>query len=300
MIVRSDIAQSLKYGGRAAFLEGLKHYPVKRQLIAEPATSSGNEEVYLGLGANPLPLEALDQVQPRGVTERSITIVNKDWETTFEVSHNAINDDRVGHLEDKMRSAGEAFQRHMDKLCWQALNGGDGTTYGSCYDGLEFFDTLHVDAGADYTTAQSNLGTTTLSLDGFNTIWQAAVTLRDDRGEFVEAPLDLLLVNQANMVVAAQICNNELAYDTANREVNPFTGMFRFYWTPHFDAAAWTISSTLRGHRPIIFQLREAPDMEEPWDDRSVAFEGGARYFKFSARYWLGYANYRNAYMGKT
>jgi len=300
MIVRTDIAKSLEYGAKAQFLEGRNLWTPTRELIADPVTSTGKDETYVGLDDPPMPREAVDQVVLRGLAERGITIVNKDWETTLPVSHNAINDDRVGHVVPWMKKAGMRFEQHMDKLCWQALNGGDGTTYGLCYDGNEFFDAAHADANAEYTTAQGNLGTTALDLDGFNTIWIAAQGIKDSRGEYLEIPFDLLSVSPTGMTVAAQICNNEMAYDTGNREVNPFNGKFRYHDSVHFDSTAWVLSCTLPGFKPIIFQLREAPKLEPVWDDRSVAFEGGVRYFKFSARYWLGFSNWRYAFMGKT
>ena len=299
MITRTDIAKSLEYGVKAAFLEGRDLWTPTRDLIAEPATSTGKEETHVGLADPPMPVEAVDQVQVRGLKERYITIENKDWETTLAITHNAINDDRVGHVVPWMRKAGTRFEQHMDKRCWQALNGGDGDAYGLCYDGQYFFDTDHVDEGAEYVTAQSNLGTTTLTLDGFNTIWIAAQGILDSRGEYLEIPFDLLTVSPTLMTVAAQICNNENAYDTGNREVNPFNGKFRYHHSAHMGAASWAISCTLPGFRPIIFQLRQKPELVV-WDDHMVAMGSGIRYMKWSARYEIGYANWRYAYLGKT
>jgi len=299
MIVRTDIAKSLEYGAKAQFLEGRGLWTPTRDLIAESVTSSGKEETYVGLDDPPMPREAVDQVVPRGLAERDITIVNKDWETTIAITHNAINDDRVGHVLPWMRKAGMRFEQHMDKRCWLALNSGDAATYGLCYDGNEFFDAAHADANAEYTTAQGNIGTTTLTLDGFNTIWIAAQGILDSRGEVLEVPLDLLSVSPTNRVMAANITDNENAFDTGNREINPFTGEFRYHWTPYFDTNAWVLSSTMPGFKPIIFQLRQAPELVV-WDDNMVAMGGGVRYMKWSARYDLGYSNWRYAYLGKT
>ena len=299
MIVRTDIAKSLEYGGRAQFLEASRAWPSTRALIAAPAVSTGNEETYLGLGAHPMPVKARGEAMVRGLNARSITIVNEDWEVTLGVSHNAINDDRVGHVLPWMRSAGMRFEQAMDKRCYQALDAGDASTYGLCYDGHEFFDTVHADASAEYVTAQANLGTTTLTLDGFNTIWVLAKALRDARGEFVDMPFDLLTVGPALKMMAAQICDNNLAYDTANREINPYAGEFRYQVNPNMGAAAWVISCSLLPEKPVIFQLREAPTMTV-WDDEMVVQEGGLRLFKWTARYEVGYGDWRTAYMGKT
>jgi len=299
MIVRSDIAKSLEYGAKASFLEGRNAWPVKRNLIASDATSTGKEETYVGLGSHPMPIEAGGRITPRGLVERNVKITNKDWEVTLAVSHNAINDDRAGHVLPWMRKAGLKFEQHMDYLCFAALDAGDGTTYGSCYDTQYYFDSDHADIGADYTTAQGNLGTTTLTLDGFNTIWVAAKAFRDDRGELVDIPFDLLVVPPALLSVGAQICNNAQAYDTANREINPYAGQIRLLVSPYLGTTAWVLACSLYPDKPIIFQLRQAPELTV-WDDEEVTAEGGVRYFKWMARYNIGYGDWRLAYMGKT
>jgi phage major head subunit gpT-like protein len=299
MIVRSDIAKSLEYGGRAQFLEGRGAWPVQRNLIASPATSTGKKETYLGLGAFPMPIEARDKVVARGLIEKYIEIENKDWEATLAISHNAINDDRVGHVLPWCRSAGSRFEQHMDKLCFQALDAGDAATYGLCYDGLYYFSASHTEAKADYTTVQSNLGTTTLSLDGFNTIWVLAKALKDDRGELVDMPFDLLIVPPALVTVAAQICDNREAYDTANREINPWAGKFRYVVSPYLGSTAWILACSTVADKPIIFQQRQAPELTV-WDDETIVADGGVRYFKWFARYQVGFGDWRLAYMGKT
>ena len=38
----------------------------------------------------------------------------------------------------------------MDKLVFQALNGGDGSTYGLCYDGQNYFSSSIPGAGVSY------------------------------------------------------------------------------------------------------------------------------------------------------
>lgn len=299
MIARSDIAKSLEYGVKAAFLEGRNLWTPTRDLIAESVTSSGKEETYVGLADPPMPVEAVDQAQVRGLKERHITITNKNWEATLAITHNAINDDRVGHVVPWMRKAGMRFEQAMDKRCWAALNAGDASTYGLCYDGQYFFDDDHVDKGAEYVTAQANLGTTTLDLDGFNIIRIAALALLDSRGEYQEVPYDLLTCSPTLMPVASQICNNEHAYDTGNREMNPFNGKYRYHESQHMGTTSWVISCTLPGFKPIIFQLRQSPQLVV-WDDHMTVMEGGIRYMQWTARYELGYANWRYAFMSKT
>lgn len=298
-IVRTDIAKSLLYGSKAQFLGGRQAWPSQRQFVASPAASTGEKETYVGLGASPFPVEAVDQVQVRGLNERYIEITNKGWEVTLGVTHNAINDDRVGHVLPWMRTAGERFEQHMDERVFAALDAGDGSTYGLCYDGQNFFSASHADPSAEYTTAQGNTGALALNLDNFNTTWVLAKAFRDARGKFVNLPYNLLIVGPALRTMAAQICDNAEAYDTANREVNPYSGEFSYIVNPNMSSTAWVISSTAITDRPLIFQLRQVPELTV-WDDDSVAFEGGVRYYKWYARYEVGYGDWRLAFLGNT
>lgn len=297
-IFREDVAAHLEYGIKTGFLKGQKTYTPVRQLIAQETTSSGKQEDYADLGAVPMPVEYADMVQVRGTHEVSLTITNKDWEVTIGITHNAINDNRVGNLETWARQAGRNFEKHMDKLVFLALNAGDGTTYGKCYDGLSLFNDSHYDPGAEYTTTQDNKYALTLSLDNFETVKVAAARFKDGRGEYVGYDHDLLIVPPDLERIAAQITGNEWAYDTANREINPYNGKVRMLVNPWLDTTAWFLVASGEIVKPIIFQLRQAPKLSI-WDDEKAA-EGGVRFFKFHARYYVGYGDWRTAIMGNT
>jgi phage major head subunit gpT-like protein len=107
------------------------------------------------------------------------------------------------------------------------LNSGDSSTYSLCYDGSDFFDNDHADAGASYATSQDNENALALSLDNFNTVWIAAQKFRDDQGEFTGYNYDLLVVPPDLWSVAMNVTGNMQAMDTANREDNPFSGLLK-------------------------------------------------------------------------
>lgn len=296
-IYREDIAQHLEYGVRTGFLKGQNTYTPMRSAIAAETTSTGKKEDYADLGTIPMPVETADLPTVRGTHEVSITVTNKDWDITIAISHNAINDDRVGNLDMWARQAGRNFERHMDKLCFLALNAGDGSTYGLCYDGQNLFSNSHADAGAEYTTAQDNLNGLTLTLDNYETVSVAANLFMDGRGEYVGYNHDLLIVPPALRRTGAQIVDNEWAYDTGNRERNPYNGD-RMMVIPWLDATAWFKVASGEMVKPIIFQLRQAPDLSV-WDNEMAA-EGGVRYYKFFARYYIGYGDWRTAICGNS
>jgi len=236
----------------------------------------------------------------QGFIEKSKTITPTDWEITVGISYNDVKDDQTGNLLRKVKSAGDNFQRHINKRVFQVLNGGDGSTYGLCYDDNEYFDTQHADAGAHYSTVQSNLGTSALSIDNFETALIAARKFLDDQGEYCNFGFDQLVVSPELERTAYQIVNNPNVYDTANHEVNPYAGRFK---TPivsaQMDSTAWILTASEESVKPLIVAMREKPHLQA-YGFKSEAVKGGLYWFKFYGRYEVHYADWRLAYMGKS
>lgn len=296
-IYRQDLAKQLEYGIRTGFLKGRKAYAPVRSAIAIETQSTGKEETYSDVGTISMPQETTDKPAIRGMHEVNVTVTNKDWDITVGVTHNAINDNRVGNIETWAQQAGRQFERHMDKLCFQALNAGDSDTYGKAYDGKNFFANDHVDSGADYTTVQDNMWGFTLNDDNFETVEVAANLFKDGRGEECGYMYDLLVVAPNNKRIGTQIAENDWMYDTSSREINPYQGT-QLLISPYLDSTAWFLVASSEMIKPIILQVRQAP-MLKVWDD-DLKSEGGMRYFKWSARYNVGYGDWRTVAMGNT
>lgn len=223
----------------------------------------------------------------------------KDFEITVGISHNAVKDDQTGTLEQKCRAAGSNFQLHISNQAFKALNDGDGTNFGLCYDGLNMFSNSHVDKGAQYSTVQDNLFGSALSLDTFETVRVAAANFKQDQGEFTNYNYDLLVVSPALERLAAQITNNPFAYDTANRENNPYAGATRYIVSPKLDSTAWFLTASSAPVKPILVVMREQPNLQSAWFDPETV-DGGTYYFKFFARYNHYYGDWRLAVMGNS
>jgi hypothetical protein len=321
MITRTDILAHLERNARGGFLAAMKAYTPLRAPFCGQTPSDGPFEIYADLGAVPWPgqnggqggsqgtdgrigaeqtsgLHEGGPITVLGGNERSIVVYNDDWNIPIGVWHNAINDGKAS-LEQWARNAGNRFQQHQDYLAFAALNGGDGTTYGKCYDGLYFFSNSHVDKNAQYTTVQDNLNGLALSLDNFETVRVAAAAFKDDRGQ----PCGFdhsLLVHSVNLErVAAQIVSNREAYDTANREMNPYAGKITGLRAPggYVDSTFWAIVDPSQPQKPINIQLRQAPELVF-WDDHTQG--NGVRYYKWVARYTVFYGDWRLASMGNS
>ena len=296
-MISGNIPQHLLVAARTGFLTTASPAVPSYSPIASVIDMNARSIDLVDLGAAPMPVESKGRTQKQDFIEKAMTITPKDWEITVRISHNAVKDDQTGTLERKCRAAGENFQLHISNLAFQALNDGDATTnFGACYDGLAFYSNSHVDKGAAYSTVQDNLNGLALSLDNFETARVSAAQFRQDQGEFVGYNHDLLVVSPALERVAANICNNPFAYDTANRENNPYAGVTRYMVHPKLDSTAAILVASGASVKPILVAMREQPNLQSAWFDPETV-DGGMYNFKFFARYNHFYGDWRTAIM---
>ena len=322
MISRKDVAAMMERNVRTGFLMGRKDYTPLRSPFCKDVTSDGPFEVYGDMGSPPWPIQnagmqgdggddsrtgapqvgSLNEgraVTVIGGTERSLTVYNIDWEVVTGIFHNAIDDSQSTDLEDWARSAAVSFNRHKDYQAFSALNSGDGTTYGNCYDGQEFFDSDHADPGAEYTTDQDNELDSVLSLDNFEIAKVAASKFLDGRGQPVGFNHSLLIVPPDLERIASQIATNREDYGVGNRATNPYAGNVSMLVAPGgwLDTTAWFLVESGLPQKPIILQVRKEPELVI-WDDETQG--SGIRYFKFHARYNVFYGDWRLAILGNS
>lgn len=322
MITRTDILAHLERNMRVNFLDGSKAYVPKRTAFCGEEGSDGAFETYADMGATPWPSQNGGQSGAQGTdgrtdgqqvgglheggpitvlggNERSMTVYNRDWEVSIGITHNAINDDRIGNMERWALSAGSRFEQHKDWLAFNALNTGAANTYGLCYDGQVFFSASHADIGAQYTTAQSNVQSLALSLDNFETVHVASGKYLDDRGQPSGFGGNLLIHSLDLTRIASQITDNTEDYATADRKKNPYVGDVSRLAAPgtYLDTTAWFLVDTTVPQKPIYLQMRQAPDLFF-WDDHTQG--NGVRYYKWTSRYEAFYGDWRLCTQGNT
>lgn len=111
--------------------------------IANEMTSDSATETYEGVGNVPAVREWLGGKQVNGLTRQTLTITNKDWESTIGFKVKDLRRDKTGFL--RMRIA-ELMQRaveHDAKLISDLIEAGAGTTVAACYDGAALFSDSH-------------------------------------------------------------------------------------------------------------------------------------------------------------
>lgn len=298
-MISGDTPKHLVVAARTGFLQALKAKKYNWQRVAQPLNMTAKSIDLVDLGMAPMPTNSKSGVTIQDYIERTKTVTPADWDLTVWISENALNDDQTGTLDQRVRSAGDRFQQHINNRVFTVLNAGDSQTYGAAYDSQDFFDSDHVDAGAAYSTAQDNEHVLTLNPDNFNTVWVASQTVRDDQGEFLEYGYDLLVVNPTNRKAAAQIADNPQESDTANREINPYAGQIQYITAPQLDTNAWHLIASSETVKPLIVAIREQPHLQSTWFDPKSP-DGGRHYFKFFARYEVHYGLWQLAQQGNT
>lgn len=298
-MISGNVPTHLLVAARTGFLTALKAPEMPWQRVANTINMDAKAIDLVDLGGAPMPTQSKGGGVVQDFIEKNLTVKPTDWELLVWISYNAVQDDQTGTLNNRVRGAGSNFQKHLNNRVFSALNGGDGTTYGLCYDGLNFFSASHKDKGAAYQTAQSNLNALALSLDNFTTVNVAAQKYLDDQGEYINFNGDLLVVAPELEYTAAQICQNPTAYDTGNREMNPYSGRKNYIVTPQFDSTAWVLIDSQEPIKPLIVAMREQPNLQDAWFDPKAA-DGGRYYFKFYARYEVYFGDWRLATLGNS
>jgi len=299
-MISGNFPKHLIVGARTGFLAGEKaaNTPWNRVAMVENMTASAVDLV--DLGASPMPTQNVGRPVIKEFIEKTIEIKPVTWDTVIRVAYNAVQDDQTGNIMRKARGAGSRFQRHINNLVFKALNAGDGTTYGLCYDGQEFFDSDHVDKGGNYQTAQDNEYALALSNDNFDIVKVAASKVKDDQGEFSDYNFNLLVVPPDLEKAAAQITDNREEAGTGNRDINPYSGKVDYIVSAQLDSTAWHVIAEKEEVKPIIVAMRQAPMLQEAWFAPMEGTEGGYYYIKFYARYQVFYGDWRLAFQGNT
>lgn len=297
-MISSNVPLHMVVGARTGFLRAVKEIETQWQMLASTYNLDGKSQDFVDFGAAPMPTTNRSGMTVQDIIERGQTVTPKDWDITVFLSHNAMMDERTGELKAKVLSAGQNFNKHMNKLVFQHLNGGDGASVLG-YDGKNFFNNSHVDKGAFYQTNQSNINALALSPDNFETVSVAAQNYRDDQGEFIAFAPNLLVVPPAYERIAGQITANPFIYNNANHENNPWSGRYSYIVSPYLDSTSWFLVDTNESIKPIMFVMREQPNLQSAWFDPDKP-EGGYYYFKFFARYNVFWTDWRLATMGNS
>ena len=297
MAIGGNLPKHLEVAARTAVLGAQARDDMPYRLVADEVDLTAKSTTFVDLGGMPIPSQNPKVVE--SMIEKGKTVTPVDFYLTVSLSQNAIDDDQTGSLERRFANVLPAFQRHINDLVFTYLNAGDGTTYGTSLTGLSLFNDAQIYPNAKNQTAQDNKYALALSIDNFTTAWVAARQFKDDQSNYYNFDYKLLVCSPTLIREAANITANQSAYDTANREENPFARMGMSYLTvPQFDTTAWCLISDAP-MKPMFVAIRKRPELLSQ-DFEADAGEGGMWYWRYHGRYTVDYGDPLLAIMGNT
>lgn len=124
-------------------------------LVSMLFTSDQESETYKWLGQVPQMREWIGGRLAKGLTEQGITIANKKYESTLEISVDDLRRDKTGQIMVRIGEQARRALAHWASLLSTIMING---TSGVCYDGQYFFDDDHSEGDSG---TQKNLLTAT-------------------------------------------------------------------------------------------------------------------------------------------
>jgi phage major head subunit gpT-like protein len=253
------------------FQAGYKRRKQYYTQFAEICPSSTKQNVYSWLAELPGLRKWVGPKVARNIATRAYSLVNDDWEDTYDVDRNDILDDIAGVYGRTEELLGDAASRWPDDLMTDTLIAGTTKT---CFDGQFFFDTDHpVDLDDTGAGTYANLLTSkALNQANYNIAYAAMQSFLGESGKPLEVMPTVLMVPPKLKQIAleitqggliAQLAKNAAATDNvgASAPSNVNQGEVTPLVNPRLVAdtdQAWYLLSTDR-IKPLIFQQRQAP-----------------------------------------
>lgn len=298
-IVTSDFLAAMMTGFRTIFNSALEEAGKITQLkdiISTQMGSDTDKETYAWMGSPPTMSEWKDQRQYKAIKAYSYSLTNKHFEGTIEVDRNTYEDNKYGQLAPRIRGLANRAVRHMNQLTIDKLDAGATDL---AYDEAAMFTdsrTIGDSATIDNILQGAYSGSTTEVLAALRAASTLMQNYTDDKGvkmglfpdTIVAAPAMAMLIKEALLPAVAGTVRPE-------RDVfNPD----RVFSSPLIDADIldWYILCTVAEVKPLIFQLRKAPEfvaLDNPQSDH--VFKNKTFLYGVDDRFVVGYGDPRTA-----
>lgn len=268
-------------------------------------TSDQESETYKWLGMSPAMREWVGGRQPRGFRDNGITIVNKRYESTLEVTTDEIRRDKTGQVMLRVQEQAERANAHWAKLLSALIIAGEST---ACYDGQYFYDTDHAegDSGTQSNSISVDIATTTAPTaaemqTSILTATQSMLGFKDDTGEPMNesASQFLVMVPVPYMGAAATALGATVIGSDSNRvqavgALNGFT--YRMVVNPRLTwTTKWALFREDGAVSPLIRQEEEGIVVSALAEGSEEEFKNDRHLYGIHARRNVGYGYWQKS-----
>ncbi len=278
------------------YQRGYGAYTSKWQEFAERIPSSTELNTYGWMADLPGFREWVGARVMRNISLRAYTLRNKDWEDSFAVSRNAIEDDQFGLYSRSAELLGNAASRLWDDVISQVLQAGVSSI---CCDGQFFFDTDHpVDLDDANSAIYSNkISAKPLTTSNIASLKTTMASFKGESGRSLEIRPNLLIVPTAlefaaYQAVGANMYAQPVTTVDGSQNVaavplpNPYNSQIKVLVVPQLDnePTIYYLADTTR-LKPLILQVRKepqivqrtAPDMDNVFHRKEFEYGADAR-----------------------
>ncbi len=136
-MARTILSNITKAGTRAAFHQALETAPNIWQNHCMTVPSDTQTETYVWPGTLPSPREFLSGRSIQGIRDFTYDVANREYELTFLIDQNSMEDDRNNFMNSRIAEAAETWGTFKDKLFTGKLEDGDTAT--TTFDATAYF-----------------------------------------------------------------------------------------------------------------------------------------------------------------
>lgn len=262
------ILDAIFYNLDTRFQDAFTKTPTWYERLSTTIPSSGRENRYGWLQNVPGMREWVGERVLHGLAARGHSIVNKDYELTIKVPRNDIEDDNLGVFSPMAGMVAQQAKKWPDQIIKTALQAGASTL---CWDGQYFFDTDHPKNYDDSSagTYANRFTSTGLTANNYATVRSTMMSFVDDRGESLQVMPTTLFVPPQLEATGRAILNAEYIAPTAATagnagsvmQTNVMRNSAELVVLPELanEGTVWYLADTSKAIKPLIFQLRKAP-----------------------------------------
>ena len=273
--------------------------------------SNQESETYKWLGMIPALREWIGGRQAKGFSENTLTITNKLYEATLEISVDDQRRDKTGQVEVRIDGLAARANAHWNSLLSALMLTGESAT---CYDGQFFFDTDHEEGSSGSQTNDlavgdySELNVTTAANPTANELADVILkmvqhfyTIKDNEGEpFNETANSFLVMVPVPFYASAlqALTKSQLDTGSGTRD-NPLLGSpfslklaanARLTWTTKL-----AMFRTDGRVKPFILQEEEAVKMDALAEGSELEFKERVHQYGVTALRNVGFGLWQHA-----
>ena len=277
--------------------------------VSREIKSNQETENYKWLGSTPAMREWIGGRQPRGLRDFGVSITNRPYESTLEISVDDLRRDKTDQIMTRIQEQADRANAHWARLLSLLIDAGET---GLCYDGKTFFATDHVsgDSGPQSNALSINIVTPPAPTasevqDSILEATQGLLAYKDDGGEPMnETALEFMVMVPPSYLKAVATALGATVIEQTGNAILALGGLggfvyrlavnVRLNWTTQF-----VVFCTDGVVTPLIRQIEQDVKMDAMAEGSSEEFMNRRHLYGITTLRNVGYGYWQKACLVK-